>query len=111
MDLDGNKIKLRGTDWHGVWHDKGSHILIEWKGDHSGITTDLKQNSTGAFEHYGGHTVFIWCNETVSNWLKIPGIWKYKDENGYVSKVKNVGNNFHIGDSEWNFNWWIEGNG
>jgi hypothetical protein len=45
--------------------------------------------------------------QTTERWLELPG-WKYKDEWGTVSPMTRRGHNFQIGDSEWNFDFWMQ---
>lgn len=51
--------------------------------------------------------MFLFSHQTLSNWLELPG-WKYKDQWGNVSEMTRKGHNFQIGESEWNFDFWLE---
>jgi hypothetical protein len=50
--------------------------------------------------------IFMFSSQTLTRWLELPG-WKYKDEWGNVSEMHRKGHNFQIGDSEWNFDFWL----
>jgi hypothetical protein len=39
--------------------------------------------------------------------LELPG-WKFTDDKGRTSELHRKGHNFQIGDSEWNFDFWLE---
>jgi len=51
--------------------------------------------------------IAIFSKQTTQKWLELPG-WKYKDQWGNVSDLYRNGQNFQIGDSEWNFDFWLE---
>ena len=95
------------------WHD-GKTLSMDPEGEHADTPGGDFQcdPKTGAFfilweENGQEQLVLLFSAQTTERWLELPG-WKYKDQWGRVSPMTRRGHNFQIGDSEWNFDYYLQ---